>query len=226
MKINRLHQAMFLIFIDFFSSGCLTTKVNDMVYPMPVPDKLIKIENAILNNQGDLCINLIANQKNKKKDIHFKLEFNLDSVIQKYKPYISDELTYLPDEDALKTGVHSLYYLKDSSTCFILIKFRRHLVINEISETNCLNNGEDILNKLNLTEPHVSIHNNYGKDQIIITYLPDLKQTNYIAFTIPNSTQRKKVPYLLYPFAIILDVITLPVQIIKMARSYGKIFKS
>jgi len=220
MKIftNNLKKILLIMFMINFG-GCLTTKVNDLVDNKRINEKLVKIKNATLTDINEIDIILIGEQIKNKKQIEYRIHLNLDTIIALYKNNNHTE-EFDSKLELEKNGVNFIQFYKEKNV-YYLVNLNRKKLLNH-KDKNIY--GKNISKKIktNLFYKYVGFDND---NQIIITYFPENKNYDYIAFAIENDYKNNKLGYLLYPFAIVFDVITFPIQFIVVVYSFGKSLK-
>jgi len=222
MKTATDFYTIILIFMGLTFYGCFTSKVNDIVEYQPKSEELVEIKSAYISDDNNLNIVYTGRYSGKRKEYQYQFDVNIDTVIAMNK--IPNTSVNIPSEVAAETGILKIDYYKQNDTSFYLVNLdRKKLAEINITKGNIKSSG--IISQLK-TDVNFRYDGFNSENRIIITYFPENKDYHYIALGVGRKWTNNTWGYFLYPFAIAIDIITLPIQFIYLVVNYKHPFKN
>jgi len=198
------------VLILVMNGGCFTEKVNLMVQNKNEMERVLFIDKALQTDSGNLYIEIAASD-NKDLKKYYKFNFNYLKIIDGYRSYQkSNSVVTLSRKDYKKSGITSFYYESIDSVETFVFQFNRDFLLKNSKMDNT---GNDIKHLISVYQ---SIENKsfYNPNEIFLKYSIETDSKKILLFNLHKDKKLNYWAFGLYPFSIVCDIITLPVQIV------------
>lgn len=214
--IKYIKFTLFPSFFLFLLTGCLSYTVSMKAEYGFQDEKITKIDSAFIDSENNLYVSFEITDENSEKSSHF-FKVNLDTIQKKVAHSDISDYAYFEKKTKKSIGLKSLY-----KTDFIDSLFGIEVTC---SEKIYKNKGISIPKDAIRIDTSQLRYNYKGRYQGIygfpsFSYYPDEKIVTgndtflYYMFSLEKIVKGKKILYALFPFTIILDIITLPIQLV------------
>lgn len=209
--MNKTYLYIFFIIGSTILSGCFSNKViNYAEYGEYPHQKITKVDKAFIDSENNLHVNFEFTSEKAKKSTH-QLVVNIDTLWNQFQPtYLYfDKKTTRKTKMIIASEVNGYKDKKGIDIGFEYKPFKRKIKEPENNSTE-LNPDTFLFDSTEYSYMGM-VEMLYIPDEIIKL---DSNEYHYLKFRIPEYKKQHTKRYFLLPFAIILDIITFPIQLI------------